>query len=395
MHWIAAAGVLVLALLTACDDDPGSTDTPMTRPTPTAAPIAQQWTSTRLPTGAGESAVLRDGTWCGDHWLVVGAERAADGTTRPAAWRSPDGRAWRSVPIHPRSYYGRRAILHSVACVGQVPVAVGAMSGGAHGNARVSTFRSAGGTWTDVRAPFEQYGGPDALNVGPVASGADGWLIAGNRLSGPAVWVARSPRRFTIVEAAARLSNGPDDIAIASQAAWYRGAWHVVGGESVGANRVPRAWTSRDGRTWQRDDVPSDSPLDDLVRVVATDDGLVAVGRVADGFGVWRSDGTSWSRQETFATDTGTDGSGLPDVLDLDASGDALYAVVTDGTDDELWSSDGAAWQRVALPVEVAPSGDTSMALAASAHGVLLLTDDGTTAMLWQPVDVPADGESP
>jgi hypothetical protein len=360
---------LVAVILSACDDAGRERDDVVA------------WTETGpLPAPPGGTVVLRDGTWCGDHWVVVGAVRRGDDTV-PAAWSSPDGRAWAPVAIHPHSYYGRRAILFSVACVGAEPVAVGERSGGAHGNRRVTTFRAAGDGWTDVAAPFELYGGPRALDVGPVSAGPDAWLIAGNRLDGPAVWFARSPRRFEIVESAPGLVGG-SDLAIASQAAWLDGAWHLVGGASVGTERQPLAWTSADGREWTRDEVPKGSALDDMERIVAVGDGLIAVGRSSDGFAVWRSTAGTWSRLGTFGA-ASQDG-GLPDVVDLDVQGRTFDAVVSDGATYQLWTSqDGVSWHRSALPAEIRSSGDAAVATAASPRSLLLLSDDGSAATVW------------
>lgn len=369
--WIVVA-VVLSGSLGACDADD--------EPRGEAAP---SWVAAAPLPASGGAAVLRDGTWCGDRWVVVGAVRDGDDTV-PAAWSSRDGTTWAAVGIHAHSYYGRRAILQSVACVGDRPVAVGERSGGAHGNRRVTTFRADGTSWTDVAAPFEQYGGPNALDVGPVSAGPASWLIVGNRLSGPAVWVAHSPRRFALVEGAPELADRPGELAIATQGAWSGGAWHVVGGESVGTERVPRAWSSADGRHWRRDQVPKGSALDDMERVVATDDGPLAVGRASDGFAVWRRVGGSWTRLGSFGTASAE--GGLPDVVDLDIEGGTILAVVSDGAVHQLWrSADGTSWRQEALPAQVPPSGDTAVATATSARSVLLLTDDGTSATVWVP----------
>ena len=341
------------------------------------------------PAGAAGRVVVRDGAWCGTRWLVVGAIQDGD-ETRPAVWSSPDARSWTTVPVRARSYYGKRAVLGSVACVGDRPVAVGSRPGGAHGNPRVSTFRAQGGVWVDVPAPFEQYGGPRAVNVGPVGAGPEGWLIAGNRTSGPAVWLARTPRSFRLVEGAPGLANDGDEAALASHAVWAAGAWHVVGGESAGTGRAPRAWTSADGRAWQRDRVPSGSRLDDLRRVVAQGDALVAVGRSATGFAAWRHAGGAWTRTGAFGSRAG---SGLPDVVDLEATGEGLSVVVSDGSRYRLWTSrDGAAWREEAFPVDVRPSGDTGAAIVSSPHAMLLLVDDGRSSTVWLSADPGASG---
>jgi hypothetical protein len=94
--------------------------------------------------------------------------------------------------------------LVAVALLGAV---VGARSGGAHGNPRVTTFWLDDGTLVDVRAVFTQYGGVSATNVGPIAGGPAGWLITGNRTSGPGVWFTDDPREFVRVEAEPGLTD--------------------------------------------------------------------------------------------------------------------------------------------------------------------------------------------
>lgn len=58
--------------------------------------------------------------------------------TRPAAWFSPDRETWTPVPVYARTYWGRRAILNSIAYSRDRIAVVGARSGGAHGNPRVT-----------------------------------------------------------------------------------------------------------------------------------------------------------------------------------------------------------------------------------------------------------------
>jgi len=104
-------------------------------------------------------------------------------------------RARAAGAVRARTYWGRRAIINSVACSRGRLAAVGARSGGAHGNPRVTTFRiDARGRLADVSAVFTQYGEVSATNVGPIAGGPSGWLIAGNRLAGPGVWFTEDPR---------------------------------------------------------------------------------------------------------------------------------------------------------------------------------------------------------
>ena len=85
---------------------------------------------------------------------------------------------------------------------------VGAKSGGAHGNPRVTTwYRRDDGVFTDVVAAFELYGGPLAVTVGRIAGGPDGWLIAGARTSGAAVWLSDDATDFRLVDGDPALSS--------------------------------------------------------------------------------------------------------------------------------------------------------------------------------------------
>ena len=61
-----------------------------------------------------------------------------------------------------------------------------------------------------MSAVFTQYGGVGATNVGPVAGGPSGWLITGNRISGPGVWFTDDPRVFTRVEGEPGLTDDGD-----------------------------------------------------------------------------------------------------------------------------------------------------------------------------------------
>lgn len=85
--------------------------------------------------------MLRDAASCDGRWFVVGAVADASGGTRPAAWFSADGSAWVPLRVEARTFYGRQNVLSSVACRGGRMAALGAKTGGAHGNPRTSTWR--------------------------------------------------------------------------------------------------------------------------------------------------------------------------------------------------------------------------------------------------------------
>ncbi len=182
---VLATVALATAGLGACTGDSDDDRPPATAPTETEVRV--DWEQVALPDASpGRRIAVRAAAWCGDRWVIVGGLLGPGDASRPAAWTSSDARSWEAVRLRTSTYWGGRAVLSTVACRGTQPVAVGAMSGGAHGNPRVVTFTSEDrGAWVDVSAPFEQYGGPSAVNVGPVASGDAGWLITGNRRTGP------------------------------------------------------------------------------------------------------------------------------------------------------------------------------------------------------------------
>src|SRR5690349_18264192 len=181
-----------LALLGACASVPGNA-----------------WRELSLP-GPG-TRLLRDAVSCGGHWYVVGGHAGTDGETSPAVWDSTDGRAWRSLILTPlaESYYGPRSVLYAVACANGRIAAIGSRSGGVHGNPRVSTwYQRPDGSLAEAAATFETYGGNTAVDVGRIAGGPSGFLIAGNRTGGAAAWLSADGTAFRLFENAPGLARG-------------------------------------------------------------------------------------------------------------------------------------------------------------------------------------------
>ena len=206
-------------------------------------------------------------------WYVVGGVFPADPTadSRPAAWSSPDGKTWTSLRLDPQGYWAERAVFSSVACRAGEIAMVGAKSGGAHGNPRVTTwYRRDDGVFTDVVAAFELYGGPRAVSVGRIAGGPDGWLIVGARTSGAAVWLSDDATDFRLVDGDPALSSDDSIDTLARDEVYDGHGWTVVGSASVTGRlpRVPMAWTSPDGESWHREDVPESDGFTDLERVI-------------------------------------------------------------------------------------------------------------------------------
>lgn len=376
---VALTAVLACGLLAACSD-----------PEPEVLRISWSERSLPAPAGAPGRTVVRDAVQCGDGWWVVGAvflDRPTETRdTRPAAWFSPDAEEWTSVPIDARTYWGRRAILNSVACSrGRIAI-VGARSGGAHGNPRVTTFRTDGGRLVDVSAVFTQYGGVSATNVGPIAGGPTGWLITGNRTSGPGVWFTDDPRGFTRVEAEPGLTDDGDLESLAQGAGWSGAEWVVVGSGARTGRHLdpdPLAWTSPDGLTWTPEEMPAADGIQDVHRVVALDeDRLLAVGRSGDRFAAWTRDADGWQDPVAFA-EIAEEWDGTPYIASLARTSAGVLATLSTGDHYELWQTDdGRDWQRVDVPLEPQTAGDHTL-VAAGGGGLLAVADAGDGGHVW------------
>ncbi|GAA5114047.1 hypothetical protein GCM10023339_19160 [Alloalcanivorax gelatiniphagus] len=373
--------VLAAALVSGCDAQPAEPET-----------VEVAWVDHELPAPAGAPGrtVVRDAVQCGDGWWVAGAvflDRPSETRdTRPALWFSTDRATWEAVPVEARTYWGRRAILNSIACSRERIAVVGARSGGAHGNPRVTTFRLDGGTLVDVPAVFTQYGGVSATNVGPVAGGPVGWLITGNRTSGPGVWFTDDPRGFTRVEAEPGLTDDGDLESLAQGAGWAGEEWVVVGAGARTGQHLdpdPLAWTSSDGLTWTPQEMPATDEAEDVHRVTLLDDGrLLAVGRSGDAYAAWLRDDDGWSAAVGFGA-IAEEWRGAPYVASLVTTPLGALATVSTGDHYELWrTADGREWSRVAVPLEPQTAGDHALVVAGG-DALLVVGDAGDGGHVW------------
>jgi len=311
-----------------------------------SGPPEVAWTRVPLPAGAEP----RDVADCDGAWLVTGGQGGG-----PAAWT---GDTWTPVRFEPLagSYYGPRQVIGSVACADGRIAMVGAVPGGAHGNPRVSTWRSTGsGSMAENAAPFETYGGDEAVDVGRIAAGPGGFAIAGDRVSGGAGWFSADGVTYTLREIR---GGGPtvarDAVALAD------GRWLIVGGAGVKgrADQRAAAWITRDGRAWEAADPPVAPGYNEVQRAVRQGDDVVAAGMRGTAFAVWRRHDGRWAAQGTFGGDPGG-------VRDLALAGDRV--VVAGGS--ALWV-DGHETAAPGPPLAVAARGDD----------VLVVTADG----LWR-----------
>ncbi|HSV39495.1 MAG TPA: hypothetical protein VLI04_12120 [Nocardioidaceae bacterium] len=351
-----------------------------------------EWEKQQLPTppGAPGTSVVGDVVRCGDSWYAVGGvyldEPTVDQDTRPAVWRSQDGEAWEALDSDADTYWGSRAILYTAACAGEQFSAMGSRSGGGHGFPRFSNFTvDSADHLVDEQPHLSVFGGLSWAGVGPLNGGAAGWLVVGNRESGPAVWLSDDGMSFERLEGVPQLADDDGWDALASGAVWTGAEWVVVGGATHGTiEREPLAWTSPDGRDWTRVPIPGLDGFEDIQRVVrapgGSSDDLLAVGLVGDGFGAWQRDADGWELVGTFGS-LAEEPTGAPYVASLASTSAGLMATVSDGEHFELWrSDDGNEWEELEFPVEAKTGGDRTIAVSESdgKRFVVVATDDNS-----------------
>jgi hypothetical protein len=323
--------------------------------------------------------------------VVVGATDDARGRTRPAVWESADAVHWRDVPLHPGDdFYAARAILFSVGCAGGRLAALGAKSGGAHGNPRTATWRQRpDGSMAAVTAAFELFGGPNAVSVSRLAGGPTGYLIAGTRTSGAAVWSSRTGASFRIHEHVPGLASTARQHTQAFDAAWWQGAW-IVSGVTTDDTGRPTAtvWRGSGDGAWTAVRLPGGSTITTAERLATGDHGPLAVGFVDRAFGVWVENdqegrgGPSWSLASTFGRQD-PDATSAAYVSGAAWTGSVLAAAYSDGAAYHVAIGPTSGLHDVAPPASVAVRGDSTVTVAAHEHLLLLLTDDGSSARVW------------
>ncbi|MBV1852388.1 hypothetical protein [Catellatospora tritici] len=374
------AVLLTGAAMAGCTAGPAA---PGPSPQPSALSVSWQPVSLPVPQGKPGRLVLRDATVCAGRWVLVGAVADEDGGTRPAAWTAPDGRAWQPLVLRPKTFYGEQDVLYSVGCAGDRVAVLGAKSGGAHGNPRVSSWYSAAdGSLVEVTAYFELYGGNDAVNVARVRGGQRGFAIAGNRKAGAAVWLSPDATEFSLLEGAPELASDDRGRTVANDVAATDGGWLEVGAlaPSGRIDRDPLAWTSADGRAWQRVPAPATQAYEEFQRVTVAGGVPVAVGLRGAVFGAWRLVDGAWQDAGGFDR---TDGP-TAWVASVAAAGPGVLAAVSDAVDYRLWlSPEPGRWVPVGLPAALTAKGDAAAGVAAAGGRAVLLADDGTAGRVW------------
>lgn len=345
------------------------------------------WHEQRLPADAGTRDVVQSALWCGGRWYVAGATADARGGTRPAVWASPDGSSWRPVALHPGpDYYAERAILTSLGCRRGQLAGLGAKPGGAHGNPRVETWRQLGdGSLAAVRAPFEQYGGQDAVSVNRLAGGPEGYLIAGTRVTGAAVWSSPTGLRFVLHEDVPGLASTAAATTQALDAVWWRGSWTVVGDTTRSSGRlVGTVWSgpSAGAGPWTPVSLPGGTRVTTAERATVTASGPVVAGLDDAAFALWSRDGDGWALASTFGS-VHAGATSPAFVSGLAWTGSRLVATYSDGVAFHLVSGTAGSMAAVPLPTPGVVRGDRTVTVAAHGDQLLLLADDGRHSRLW------------
>ncbi len=381
-----AATVILVASLLACS---AAEDQPSTEPTP----VDWQEVDLPVPPGPGGRIAVRDAAWCAGTWYAVGGvvgSGPAESASRPAWWSSADGTTWTSRALAPEDFFAKGSVLTSVGCHGADVAALGGRPGGAHGFLRTSSwYLRDDGVLVDVRAAFTQYGGVEAVNAARIAGGPAGWTISGNRVIGAASWTSPDARDFELHDADPALRHDDGHRFLAISHAPVADGWVMVGSvgrEGRGGLLAPQAWSSPDGATWRREEVPATDDFGDLERVVARDDATVAaVGLRGDGFGAWDRDADgAWTLGPAFGA-LDPDRTAAPSVAGLVATDDGLVAAVSDGATYGLWASDdGGRWRAVeAPPGAPTVAADQILTVASDGPGLLAVADDGEAGRLY------------
>ncbi len=351
---------------------------------PAAPSVA--WHESSLPTLAGARALVRDASYCGGRWYVVGGTSTASGEVRPAVWSSADAARWRTVRLDPAGdVFAVRDLLGSVGCSrGRIAV-VGARAGGPRGALRTTTWRQrADGSLVAWRAPLGLFGGVRAVKVNRMEGGPHGFLIAGTRTSGAAVWRSRDARAFGIDEGAPGLASTPRSLTQGVDCVWHDGTWWVIGTATDDAGYVSAmTWTPAGGGSWTRHPVPGGASLATAERAAETPKGLLAVGLDNHAFGAWTLSGRSWTSGSTFGRQEPA-ALEAPFVSGLAVAGNEVAASYSDGVRFRLATAPvGGAWSDLVAPESVTVSGDHQLAVTGGAGRFLLLADDGTRGRVW------------
>jgi len=301
-----------------------------------------------------------DVIWTGDNYLAAGvAISDHDQGQQPTMWRSADGTEWTRVnhdfaPVAD----GLGTAVHSVTVGGPGFVAVGVAHDADPGAAGAVWISEDGEQWVQVPDDDAVFAAGQSVSMNAVTEGDTG-LIAVGRVceesvgdgcpSRPAVWVSPDGATWTRSLVGAGLGELTGVAAFGSELVAIGRTMDAI------APSNSTAWISSDGASWTQIESPTFSGPGDQVMsgVAAGRNGLVIVGAsytdTTSRALVWHSrDGRSW----TLVSDEATFPEGQEiEVVDVVATGSGFVAVGGIGDRPGIWTSpDGVAWTVVAHP---------------------------------------------
>ncbi len=209
------------------------------------------------------------------YWLLSGATASAPPARQPIAWIVKDfAQGAVPVPMQPNDGYGQIAEVFSIAARGPDGAdiaAVGQAFGGAHGNARTSTWVGNETGLSEVRTNFELYNGPRQISVRAITANNDGFVIFGSRVNqnerlGAASWHSTNGAEFTLFDNDPALSSAPNEQVQGADVITAPDGTFIAAGERLWWDPANSAdtidtdailWRSADGRSWERFTPPS------------------------------------------------------------------------------------------------------------------------------------------
>jgi hypothetical protein len=322
--------------------DVAATTSPRPSATQPPIPSSEPWTRAEVELPAVNSSRILAAAGADGGYVAVGGGGSVEGFGGVLAWHSTDGQSWSlTLDEHARQD-------------GSQMLDVGAIASGANGYVGVGynvqatpIWISADGlSWRELDDPSAPAGSSHSLNA--LAVGDDGLIAIGFTTEGDAqiatAWSSSDGEAWTrsrVPDAYARA--WPVDVAVAND-----GSAVIVGMTEPGGGD-PVAWVMTDGVIAGPITLPSEDPAASVTAVVDTGAGFTAVGHGWDPVEsayrllAWRSaDGRGWEPVEG-------EGVGLPlGVADIDGRGVIAVGATTGIEESEVtaWElSDDGEWQ--------------------------------------------------
>jgi hypothetical protein len=326
---------------------------------------------------------------------ISGANGVVDGSHVPGLWWSSDLASFTPVEIQPRTGYGEVSELYAVAAVDGRLAAVGAATGGAHGNPRtVSWFLGADDVLREVPASFELYNGLRQIGVRAITATPTGWVIIGTRVNrnermGAASWTSATGMDFVLHDDDAALSAGPNEqnqgygVAVVDDRVVAVGERFAVGGGLAGVHAPGTdgiAWQSADGEhweTWTPRSLRLGGPGAQRPQRITSSQGKVLVAGTETN---QRTVFLAWVRPAVTAAWTrvqlrvlGSSDDVLSNVTAVQIFNGTYVVGVRKGTRLHLVTSrDGRRWTEVVLPPEIPTGTRATLSLASFGNQLLV-----------------------